>query len=102
MSFLFFIVAIIICQAYGFLFQSEAAQKSCIKIFKMSIYKNLSPINLEKIKTYELACRPSKVTAQDFAEPVSENDSLKEFLEKLPNILAVGSLREIAAQIRRA
>ena len=68
----------------------------------MSIYENLSPIDLEKIKTYELASRPSKVTARDFAEPVSENDSLKEFLDKLPNILAVGSLREISRQIRRA
>lgn len=68
----------------------------------MSIYENLSPIDLEKIKTYELASRPSKVTAQDFAEPVAEDDSLKEFLNKLPNILAVRSLREIAAQIRRA
>jgi hypothetical protein len=78
------------------------SEKSGIEIFKMSIYENLSPIDLEKIKTYELASRPSKVTVQDFAEPVSENDSLKEFLDKLPNILAVGSLREIAAQIRRA
>lgn len=68
----------------------------------MSIYKNLSPIDLEKIKTYELAARPSKVTARDFAEPVSESDSLKEFLAKLPSILAVQSLREIAGQIRRA
>ena len=68
----------------------------------MSIYENLSPIDLEKIKTYELASRPSKVTVRDFAVPVAEEDSLREFLNKLPNILAVQSLREIAAQIRRA
>ncbi|HEY0658542.1 MAG TPA: hypothetical protein VGD05_08710 [Pyrinomonadaceae bacterium] len=68
----------------------------------MSIYENYQPINLEKISTYELASRPSKVTVQDFAKPIEETDSLKGFLEKLPNILAVRSLREIALQIRRA
>lgn len=68
----------------------------------MSIYENLEPINLGKINTYELASRPSKVTTANFAAPVTENDSLKSFLEKLPDILAVKSLREIAAQIRRA
>ena len=68
----------------------------------MSIYENLEPINLEKINTYNLAERPSKVTVKDFAVPVSESDSLKSFLDKLPDILAVQSLREIARQIRRA
>lgn len=86
----------------SFNFRAKQPEKSGIKTFKMSIYENLSPIDLERVHTYELASRPSKVTVQDFAEPVSENDSLKEFLNKLPNILAVGSLREIAAQIRRA
>jgi hypothetical protein len=67
----------------------------------MSIYAN-KPINLDEISTYELASRPSKVTVKDFAEPISANDSLKNFLDKLPNILAVNSIREIATQIRRA
>jgi len=68
----------------------------------MSIYENLQPTNFDDIKTYELASRPSKVTVKDFAAPVNADDSLKSFLEKLPNILAVQSLREIARQIRRA
>jgi hypothetical protein len=68
----------------------------------MSIYENFQPIDLEKINTYELASRPSKVTVKDFAAPVSADDSLKSFLGKLPDILAVKSLREVAAQIRRA
>lgn len=68
----------------------------------MSIYENLEPINLSEIKTYELKERPSKVTVADFAAPIDENDSVAEFLDKLPNILAVQSLREIAKQIRRA
>lgn len=68
----------------------------------MSVYENYAPIDLEKIKTYELASRPSKVTVKDFAKPVGANDSIKTFLDNLPNILAVQSLREIARQIRRA
>ncbi|MCA1623384.1 MAG: hypothetical protein LC768_12835 [Acidobacteria bacterium] len=68
----------------------------------MSIYEKFHPINFDEINTYELASRPSKVTVKDFAKPVSEADSLKDFLEKLPDILAVQSLREIARQIRRA
>lgn len=38
----------------------------------------------------------------DFAGAVTEGDSLREFLERLPNILAVQSIREVAAAIRRA
>ena len=68
----------------------------------MSIYENFAPINLEKISTYELASRPSKVTIKDFAAPIEKDDSLKNFLDKLPNILAVQSLRQLAHQIRRA
>lgn len=68
----------------------------------MSIYENLEPIDLEQIKTYELASRPSKVSVDDLAVPPDEDDTVAEFLAKLPNILAVKSLRELAVQIRRA
>lgn len=68
----------------------------------MSIYEDLQPIDLNEIETYELASRPSKVTVKDFAVPLRENDSLRNFLHHLPNILAVQSLREVAARIRRA
>jgi hypothetical protein len=62
----------------------------------------IEPINLDEITTYDLASRPSKVTVKDFAVPISVADSLKNFLDKLPNILAVNSIREIAKQIGRA
>lgn len=68
----------------------------------MSIYENFKPLNFDDVKTYELATRPSKVTVEDFAAPINENDSLKNFLDNLPNILAIKSLRELGAQIRRA
>ncbi len=68
----------------------------------MSIYENLQPIDLEDIKTYELASRPSKVLVDDFARVVDGDASLKDFLDSLPDILAVKSLREIAAAVRQA
>jgi hypothetical protein len=67
----------------------------------MSIY-DFQPISLDEINTYELASRPSKVTIKDFARPLAEDDSLAVFLDKLPNILAVQSIREIAGRIKRA
>ena len=68
----------------------------------MSIYPDLEPIDLSRISTYELASRPSKVTVEDFAAPVAEGDSVREFLGKLPDILAVRSMRGLAERVRRA
>lgn len=68
----------------------------------MSIYENFEPLNFENIKTYPLSERPSKVTVENFAQPPAEHDSLREFLDKLPDVLAVKSLREIASRICRA
>jgi hypothetical protein len=68
-----------------------------------SIYNNdLIPLSLDKVKTYPLASRPSKVQLDEFARPVAAEASLREFLESLPNILAVQNLRALATQIRRA
>jgi hypothetical protein len=69
----------------------------------MSIYDDqLRPLELTAVKTYPLASRPSKVSLEDFARPLQADSSLKDFLGSLPNILAVQSLREIAARMRRA
>src|ERR1051325_10296381 len=68
----------------------------------MSIYKDLQPLNLVQVHTYPLASRPSKVTVADFAKTISEDSSLREYLQSLPEILAVQNLREIAARVRRA
>src|SRR5258707_1345118 len=67
----------------------------------MSEY-DIHPLGLEVVETYPLASRPSKVTLADFARPIEPSASIGEFLDSLPNILAVQSLRELAAQIRRA
>jgi hypothetical protein len=68
----------------------------------MSIYDDIRPLGLEGVNTYPLAERPSKVSAEDFARPVSEDATLRDFLASLPNILAVQSVRQLAAQVRRA
>jgi hypothetical protein len=68
----------------------------------MSIYDDIRPLGLEGVNTYPLAERPSKVAAEDFARPVGEDASLRDFLDSLPNILAVQSIRQLAAQVRRA
>src|SRR5438874_1959507 len=68
----------------------------------MSIYDDLKPIDLDQVSTYPLASRPSKVTVEDFAQPIVEGASVKDYLGSLPNILAVQSLRDLAARIRRA
>jgi hypothetical protein len=68
----------------------------------MTIYDDLEPIDLSSVKTYQLASRPSKVSAEDFASPIGESDSLREFLDKLPRILAVESMRDLATRMRRA
>src|SRR2546423_7418790 len=68
----------------------------------MSIYDNLQPLSFDKVRTYPLSSRPSKVTVDDFAKPIAEDSSLRDYLQSLPNILAVQSLREIASRMRRA
>ena len=68
----------------------------------MSIYEDIAPLSLKKVSTYPLASRPSKVSLDDFASPISEDSSLKDFLQSLPNILAVQRLKELAARMRRA
>lgn len=67
-----------------------------------SNYDDLEPIGLSEVKTYPLASRPSKVTVDDFAASCDEQSGLRDFLSKLPNVLAVRTLRELAGQIRKA
>src|SRR5262245_14289518 len=68
----------------------------------MSIYEDLQPLDLDKVTTYPLASRTSKVTVDDFAKTISEDSSLRDYLDSLPNILAVQSLRALAARMRFA
>jgi len=60
------------------------------------------PADLSRVKTYPLAERANKVRVDEFARPVSASSSLPDFLEGLPDILAVKVLRELAAAIVQA
>ena len=67
----------------------------------MCIY-DIGPLSLEKIRTYPLAGRPSKVSVRHFARPHRRGASLAQFLDSLPRILAAEDLRAVAAAIMRA
>src|SRR5256885_2634242 len=66
-----------------------------------SIY-DLRPLELDNVKTYPLASRRSKVSLDEFAKPLISGASVADFLDSLPNVLAVQSFRELAARMRRA
>ena len=63
---------------------------------------NFHPLDLEGVKTYPLASRPSKVSLDDFAKPIENGASINDFFSHLPNILAVQSLRQLVVRIQRA
>lgn len=69
---------------------------------RSNYHKDLKPLALDKVKTYPLASRPSKVSLQDFAQSLSKDSSLNDFLDSLPNVLAGKNLRELVARIQRA
>jgi hypothetical protein len=58
--------------------------------------KRLEPLNLQGIKTYSLKDRTSKVSQQDFAQAWEAGGSLRDFVARLPQILAGTALREVA------
>lgn len=58
--------------------------------------KKLEPLSLDGIKTYSLSERHSKVNCQDFGRPWAPGGSFREFVGRLPRILAGADLREVA------
>jgi hypothetical protein len=59
--------------------------------------KKLEPLSLDGIKTYSLSERPSKVSQADFGAPWQPGGSFREFVDRLPRILAGETLREVVA-----
>ena len=62
----------------------------------------IPPIDLTKLKTYPLSRRHSKVRVTDFSVPWRRGGSLRRFLDTLPGILAVDTLRAVAQAVARA
>jgi len=59
--------------------------------------KKLEPLSLDGIKTYSLSERHSKVSFQDFGRSWQPGGSFREFVDRLPRILAGAALRKVAA-----
>jgi hypothetical protein len=62
----------------------------------------IDPLCFDKLRTYPLASRPSKVHVRQFAKPHRRGSRFSEFLDSLPRILAADDLRAVAAAILRA
>ncbi len=64
--------------------------------------KKFGPINLNKVKTYPLSDRKSKVSSADFAGVWEKGGSYKKFLERLPNILSGNDIKAVIAGVAEA
>jgi hypothetical protein len=64
--------------------------------------RKIQPIDVSKLKTYPLSRRHSKVRLSDCSSAWRRGGSLRKFLETLPDLLAVKSLREVVKAIARA
>ncbi len=62
----------------------------------------LKPLSFDKLKTYSLFERPSKVSIEALAKPLKEGLSFRGFLDCLPKELAAKDLLEIASHMARA
>jgi len=59
----------------------------------------LKPLDLDRVSTYPLADRKSKVDAQMFGKPLEASDTILSFIAKLPHILAAESFRNLIRAI---
>ncbi len=60
------------------------------------------PIEPERLKTYPLRSRPSKVTPAEFGRPTRSGDSVRRLLGNLPDLLAARDLRGLVARMGEA
>jgi hypothetical protein len=60
------------------------------------------PISLERVQSYSLRKRASKVRREDFAEPWKAGGDFNQWVSSLPGILAGNDFRAVVARIVRA
>lgn len=60
------------------------------------------PLDPRGVKTYPLSMRPSKVSAADAARAWQAGGTLRDYLDSLPNHLAVQSLRRVVSAVLEA
>ena len=64
--------------------------------------KKYRPVALKKVKTYSIDKRKSKVSLSVLATPPSKKDMVKDFINKLPHVLAVNDFLATVKAIVRA
>ncbi len=69
---------------------------------RVALAMKFEPLDFQKIRTYPLADRASKVSVEDFGKPHAGGDSFAAFLEKLPKFLAARDLLQVAHDIAAA
>ena len=69
---------------------------------KIETMKKYRPVSLRQVKTYPLKKRASKVSLDAFAEPYRKGDTLKTFVDKLPDILAMNDFMNVVSAIVKA
>ncbi len=62
----------------------------------------MKPIDLEGLKTYDLASRPSKVFVEDLGQPLPANGTVRDWVDALPRQLAGNALRRLRDHLCRA
>ncbi len=62
----------------------------------------MKPIDLEGLKVYDLAARPSKVFVEDLGQPLSADAGVKDWVDSLPRQLASNTLRRVRDHLCRA
>lgn len=67
----------------------------------MSVYR-IQPLKLDRVRTYPLRSRPSKVSVKDFARVPRPKASVSQWVDSLPNILAGEKFRAVVSAIERA
>lgn len=67
----------------------------------MSIYR-VNPLELDRVHTYPLKSRASKVNVADFATPVARNASVARWVRSLPRILGAETFRGVVTALERA
>ena len=62
----------------------------------------MKPFDLQGLKTYDLAARPSKVFAADLGKPLPPDPTISDWLDSLPRHLAANGLRKVRDRLCRA
>lgn len=63
---------------------------------------NIRPLKLDRVHTYSLKSRPSKVSVEDFAKPLASGATVRQWIASLPRILAGESFRGVIAALEGA